>query len=247
MYSERFYRTWISPGGLRRFRVIRNESDMSIRAERDLSTEACGHLARVRSDIEAYIARHRSFGDSLVPVDVDRDAPQVVKVMAAASSKWGVGPMAAVAGAVAEAVGRELSALSATLIVENGGDIYLRGREPMNCALYAGDDSPFSGRAGFTLHAPEGAGVCTSSGVVGHSLSFGRAGAVTVIADDCAEADAAATAIANRISHPQDLHVQLEALDLDDGIRGVVACCGRLLASRGVRLFRMDHPGEVPS
>lgn len=240
MYTHRFYRTWVSSGGLCRFRIVRRESDLHIAADYDLSIRACDALYRVRRDLEGYAAGNDRFLHSLVPVTVPLSAPAVAVRMAEASSLWGVGPMASVAGAVAESVGRALEDWTETVIVENGGDIFVRSAGMINFVLYAGEDSPFSGRIGFRVHAPAGKGICTSSGTVGHSLSLGRAGAVTVIAGDCAEADAAATAIANQISSPEDLRGTLEGVCFRGRIEGVVACCGRALASRGVRLLPVE-------
>jgi ApbE superfamily uncharacterized protein (UPF0280 family) len=237
MYTHRFYRAWISPGRLCRFRITRHESDLEIAADYDLSIQACEALRAVRSRLEEYVLRDGDFLESLVPVRVPSDSPEVVRHMSAVSTEWGVGPMAAVAGAVADRVGRYLSRWSETVIVENGGDIYARSPQPVSCALYAGEESPFTGRIAFTVDASEGSGICTSSGTVGHSLSLGRASAVTVIARDCAEADAAATAIANSIAKPSDVEVSLSGIHFPGRLLGVAACCGDVLASRGVGLF----------
>lgn len=237
MHIERFYRTWVSGGDLLRFRVVRHESDMEITAGSDLSMEACDALFRVRRDIEEYASEHPEFLESMVPLGPGPDAPGVVRRMCEAASEWSVGPMAAVAGSIAEAVGERLSPLSKTVVVENGGDIYIRSDSEVSCALYAGEDSAFSGRIGFSVRAPKGAGICTSSGTLGHSVSFGRADAVTVVARGCALADAAATSIANRISSEGDVPSRLEELKGHPGIHGAVACFGGMLASYGIRLM----------
>jgi ApbE superfamily uncharacterized protein (UPF0280 family) len=245
MYTQRFYRTWVSRGKLCRFRIVRHESDIEIAAEYDLSLRACEALRDIRRELEDYASSHSEFLESLSPVHVGPESPLMIRGMARVSSEWGVGPMAAVAGAVAAGVGRALTRWTDTVIVENGGDIYIRSREIVNCILYAGEGSPFTGRIGFSVIAPDGKGVCTSSGTVGHSRSFGKADAVTVIADDCTEADAAATAIANRIHDPSDLEEQLENAVGLGRIEGVIACCGDLLVSRGVKLLRMAGGGEA--
>ncbi len=123
--------------------------------------------------------------------------------MAAAAQTAGVGPMAAVAGAIAECVGRELLEFSPEVIVENGGDIFLKVSHRRTVGIFAGD-SPLTGRIGIQIEARDTPlGVCTSSGTVGHSLSFGRADAVVVLAPAAALADAAATAIGNRVSRKE--------------------------------------------
>jgi len=162
-----------------------------------------------------------------------------------AALSWNVGPMAAVAGAIAEDVGRSLSLFTDTVLVENGGDIFLKSRDRISCALYAGEESPFGGNIGFAVEAPHGIGICTSSGTVGFSFSLGKANAVTVLACNSATADAAATAIANRIHSPGDIDFLHEYATDGSELIGVIACCGGKLASWGIELFETDLRGEV--
>jgi ApbE superfamily uncharacterized protein (UPF0280 family) len=142
--------------------------------------------------------------------------------------------MAAVAGALAEAVGRDLQSASKEVVVENGGDIFLTGRREYRLAIFAGSSS-LSGRVGLKLvrSRPFCCGVCTSSGRVGHSLSFGRADAVTIIGDDCALADAVATAMANRVQQKSDLALVIEKALAVDGVTGAVAIYEDGLAAGG--------------
>ena len=115
--------------------------------------------------------------------------------MVKAGKNAGVGPMAAVAGAIAEHVGLGLLKSTNHVIVENGGDIFIKTDAPLTVGIFAGKSS-LSLRIGIRLSGgPKPMAVCTSSGTVGHSLSLGRADAVCVAADSCAIADAAATAI----------------------------------------------------
>ncbi len=240
MYTHRFYRAWVSQRKFSRFRVLRHESDIEIAAESDLTHRACEALCRVRSDIEEYIRLHPRFSMAMDPVEYDRTAPLIVRRMMNAAATWNVGPMAAVAGAIADAVGRKLSDHSDTVIVENGGDLFIQSGSSVNCALYAGEESPFAEKIGFSINAPRGIGICTSSKTIGHSYSRGRANAVTVIARDSATADAAATAIANRIISAEDIHKQVAQSESNSDLVGVIACCDNRLASWGVRLFRAD-------
>ena len=240
VYTHRFYRTWVSDRKLFRFRVLRHESDIEITAESDLTHRACEALYRARKDIEGYITLHPDFSMAMDPVEYDDTAPIIVQRMMYAAAIWNVGPMAAVAGAIADAVGEKLSAHSDTVIVENGGDLFICSGSSVNCALYAGEESPFADKIGFSINTPRGLGICTSSRTVGHSFSRGRANAVTVIAEDSVTADAAATAIANGIISAEDIHDQLAQLESESGLVGVIACCGDRLASWGIRLFRTD-------
>jgi len=151
--------------------------------------------------------------------------------------------MAAVAGAVAQAVGEALlSEGASTVIIENGGDIFAHADRPIRFALYAGETSPFSRRVLFEVDAGGGVGVCTSSGAVGHSLSFGKADAVVAITPDAASADAAATAIANRIQSADNIESVIEQESGRSPLRAIVACLGDKLGVWGdVRLVEQPY------
>ena len=120
--------------GLVTFEVVHGETDLQVSAVRDLTHEAVVIVAALRADLEGYIGSHPRFAESFVPVEADADAPEIVRAMAAAGLAAGVGPMAAVAGAVAERVARALSAYSAEVIVENGGDLYIVGSHRAGCS-----------------------------------------------------------------------------------------------------------------
>jgi ApbE superfamily uncharacterized protein (UPF0280 family) len=141
--------------------------------------------------------------------------------------------MAAVAGAIAEQVGQGLRAHSREVIVENGGDVYLELIDDAIVGLYAGR-SPLSLRVGLRLGC-EGRplGVCTSAGTYGHSMSRGHADAVCVVSDSCPLADAAATAIANRIRSAADLDPALAWAREIEGLNAVVAVIDRRMAMWG--------------
>jgi hypothetical protein len=157
----------------------------------------------------------------------------VVKEMIAAARRVGVGPMAAVAGALAERVGRALSSLSEEVIVENGGDLFLSIRRPATVALYAGK-SPLSRRVGLKIDpALSPLGVCTSSGTVGHSFSFGRADAACVLAPAAALADAAATALGNRVPDAGGIPLALEWAAGVPELIGAVVIVGDKLGAWG--------------
>jgi ApbE superfamily uncharacterized protein (UPF0280 family) len=153
--------------------------------------------------------------------------------MIEAAAAVGVGPMAAVAGALAATVGRRLTPLSPEVIVENGGDIYLAITGSATVALFAGK-SPLSHRVGLSLDpALSPLGVCTSSATVGHSLSFGRADAACVLAPSTALADAAATALGNRIQGPDSIASALEWVASLPDILGAVVVIGEKLGAWG--------------
>ena len=240
VWEPRDYRQRVAAEGLVGFEVVHAETDLHVSARTDLSAQARALVAELRAGIESYIAIHPRFAESFVPVQVEPDAPEVVRAMAEAAHAAGVGPMAAVAGAVAERVARGLCAHSPEVIVENGGDIYLCGRAVRRALLVAGD-SPLSGAVAIEL--PAGAlpaGVCTSSGRVGHSVSLGAAHAATVIAADGALADAVATAAGNLVHGPEDIERALGFALGVGGVRGVVIIAGdRIGAAGDVRLVRV--------
>jgi ApbE superfamily uncharacterized protein (UPF0280 family) len=197
--EPRTYRTRMARKGLVGFRVAVKETDLWVLADRDLTLEVREVVIQERRQLEDYIAAHPGFLETLAPWPEDPFAPPVVRDMIAAAAQAGVGPMAAVAGAIAARVGRALAGLSREIIVENGGDIFLRINSPATVSLYAGK-SPLSHRVGLKIDPGlSPLGVCTSSGTVGRSLSFGRADAACVIAPSAPLADAAATALGNRV------------------------------------------------
>lgn len=231
--EPRTYRELIKPGHLTSFNVAIAESDLHVSAEVDLTADAYDELARCRQTLEDYIASSPAFLTSLSPLDVPAEAPQLVRTMSSAAQRAGVGPMAAVAGAIAETVGRRLLACSSEVIVENGGDIFLRTLVPRKALIYAGD-SPFSLRVALQLPPyPNGLGLCTSAGTVGHSLSFGKADAVVILAPDTALADAWATAIGNVVKTTDDIEPALERAAAAKGLIGAVIVVGDALGAWG--------------
>jgi len=153
----------------------------------------------------------------------------------------GVGPMAAVAGAIAEMVGRELLNFSSEVIVENGGDIFLCHKKMRHIGIYAGD-SPLSGKLALEIE-PEDTplGVCTSSGTVGHSLSFGKADAAIVLSPSAALADAAATAVGNMVKTAEDMPRAIEFVREVEGLTGIAIIVGDKMAVWGkINLVRRE-------
>jgi len=232
-YEERFYRQHLAHGEWVSFEVIVKETDLFIKAMRNLQEKAREATLRYRMQIEQYLSRHRDFVHSLQPLPSDEMAPPIVRKMLWAGQRTGVGPMAAVAGAMAEAVGEDLLGDSSEVIVENGGDLFARTEKGFQVGISAGS-SPLSLRVGLQIPgADHGWGICTSSGTVGHSLSFGRADAVCVLSHCAPLADAAATAIGNLIHSPADLNQGLKKAQEIAGLTGIVIICGEKLGAWG--------------
>jgi ApbE superfamily uncharacterized protein (UPF0280 family) len=222
MHQPRVYRHWVKDKDLTHFNVVVKETDLYIRASSNLEAEALKLVAKYRQMLEGYIEQHPSFLTSLEPLAIENNAPPIIIRMAEAAEKAGVGPMATVAGAIAEFVGSELLPLSPEVIVENGGDIYLKSLKKRLIGIYAGQ-SPLSGKVALEIKGEETPmGICTSSGTVGHSLSFGKADAVIVLSPSTMLADAAATAIGNLIIQSGDIPLGIEFAQGIDGVRGAI-------------------------
>jgi len=225
-YQPRTYRHWIEGKDLVAFNVTVKETDLYIRATSNLERKAHRLVLKYRKQLERYIEKVPEFQTSLKPLAIPANAPHIVADMIKAGRKANVGPMAAVAGAIAEYVGRELLEYSPEIIVENGGDIFLKIKHKRVVGIYAGE-SPLTGKLGIEINPKDTPlGICTSSGTVGHSLSFGKADAVVVIAESAALADAAATAIGNQVKKPDDINGAIETGKSIVGLSGIVIILG---------------------
>lgn len=192
------------------------------------------HIIRQRSLIQEYIGLQPAFAASHRPLPLLPGAPPIVRQMAQAAQTAGVGPMAAVAGALAAVAGEALRPYSGELVVENGGDIYIAGQSPRVIGVYAGEHSPFSGRLGVKLlPADMPCGICTSSGTLGSSFSYGRADAALVIAPSTALADAMATAAANLVQDAADVENACRFALSKPGVRAALILCGEAMAVAG--------------
>jgi ApbE superfamily uncharacterized protein (UPF0280 family) len=226
MYERRTYRDEIKDRDLISFQAAIKETDLYIRALKDLSVEAVAAIIEVRRPLERYILEHPIFLHSLEPLPVEKDAPEIVKRMAQAALLANVGPMAAVAGAVAEMVGEILLQYSAEVIVENGGDIFLKISKKRKIGIYAGG-SAFTGKLAIEVEPGQTPlGICTSSGSVGPSLSLGLADAAVILARSAALADAAATAVGNAVRSEQDIDAAIALGRRIDGVSGIVVIAG---------------------
>jgi len=226
MYEPRFYRHWIKDDDLVSFEVVVKQTDLYIRSRRDLKDKALDSVLKHRGSLEAYIGRHPIFLTTLDPYQAEAGAPAIVKEMARVSQLAGVGPMAAVAGAIAEAIGRDLLAFSPEIIVENGGDIFLKISKKRLVGIYAGQSS-FTKRIALEIMPRETPlGICTSSATVGHSLSLGNADAVVVLSPSAALADAAATALCNIVKTADDIPQAIEKAQGIEGLHGLVIIVG---------------------
>lgn len=229
-YVQRDYRRRFREDRRVHFTVKCRETDLCIGIDRASWQEEIPAFARrfvkaLRAEMDAWIARHPEYARALVPQEATEDAPGIFHEMAAAARRSGIGPMSAVAGAVARRTGEALKECFGVreVMVENGGDIYADLREDADIAVFAGA-SPLSERVGLRIRAEEGpVGICTSSGTVGPSLSLGKADAVMVVCRDAALADTYATAFANEIQSADDIPACLERMKQKEDILAAIA------------------------
>ncbi|MFP3904404.1 MAG: UPF0280 family protein, partial [Armatimonadota bacterium] len=225
MYQARHYRKDLWAEDLVRFEVVSGETDLLIMADADYTQIAQAAVSEVRGDLTRYIERHPDFATSFLPRRAAGHAPEIVRQMCCASQAVDVGPMAAVAGAVAGAVGRRLLETSEQVIIENGGDIFMSTKQDRRVSIYAGT-SPLSGKVGVFIPGQSCLGICTSSGTVGHSHSDGCADSAMVVSEDIALADAAATALGNRVQTPDDIEPAFQWIRTIERITHAVVIVG---------------------
>lgn len=210
------------------FQVVVEQTDLWVVAERDLGRHVQNLVNNCRSALKAYIALHPEFLTSLRPMDVEAEAPDIVQSMARAGQVCGVGPMAAVAGAVAQWVAERCVALSPNLLVENGGDLFLYSTRERIIGLLS---DPVQGMGLGVRLTPRDfpCSLCSSSASIGHSLSLGRGDLVVTRAKSAALADAAATALSNILQDPDDLQLVMEQARhwAEHGLLGVFAQQGQ--------------------
>ncbi len=240
-YVQRDYRRRFREDRRVHFTVKCRETDLCIGIDRASWQEEIPAFARrfveaLRAEMDAWIAGHPEYARALVPQEATEDAPGIFHEMAAAARRSGIGPMSAVAGAVARRTGEALKARFEVreVMVENGGDIYADLQEDADIAVFAGA-SPLSERVGLRIRAEESpVGICTSSGTVGPSLSFGKADAVMIVCRDAALADTYATAFANRIQTADDIPACMERIKREEEILAAIAVKGDKIGIYGI-------------
>jgi ApbE superfamily uncharacterized protein (UPF0280 family) len=209
------------------------------------ATEA---IARARDDIQHQISVDPFFLTTFEPYDRSRATSDLTRRMCDASRSASVGPMATVAGAIAQA------ALEAMVEdgcghgwVDNGGDIALMLDRPTVVEVFCepGSDDAF----GFEVGPTDGIiGICSSSGKLGHSISLGSADVSVAIADSAILADALATSICNRVRTGSDMQGCFEPFSRVDGfIGGLVVFEGDTsMAGCVPRMVGLEHnPSKV--
>jgi hypothetical protein len=231
--KEHPYRKRVHPRDLISFRVLIKETDLLVSSSRDLTQQTRDRVYHYRRQLEDYIRSKSDFLSTLLPYPEDPFAPEIIREMISVTRMFGVGPMAAVAGAIAQFVGSDLLSHTEEVIVENGGDIFVKTKRPTTVSIFAGT-SRLSNKLGLIIHPEEmPTGICTSSATVGHSLSLGAADAVCIVAKSASMADAAATALGNRITNRSKLKSVVESMREFKDIKGGVVIIGKTMATWG--------------
>ena len=177
-------------------------------------------IQKQRSLLEDYIRSDPFFRVTLEPYEVPDSAPEIVCRMARAGQAVDIGPMGAVAGTIAWMAVEDMVDAGATYaFVDNGGDVALFTDRALMIGVYAGESS-IKDLALEVQPTNEILGICTSSGTVGPSVSFGNADAALVVSHDVSLADAAATALGNAVV--DDLEAAFDIVKNVEGINGAL-------------------------
>ena len=232
-YRERTYRKRVNAKDLVSFHVAVKETDLWVSSERKLEDETRDLIFDHRHQLERYIQAHPDFLTTLQPYPEDPYAPLLVREMIEVTRVVGVGPMASVAGAIAQYVAKGLQQWTDQVIVENGGDIFLKANRPVTVSIFAGE-SPLSGKIGVMIPKEKmPLGICSSSATVGHSLSMGIADLVCLLSSSAVLADGAATALGNKIKSKTDLGKVAIWADQMKGIWGGLVIVGDKMVTWG--------------
>lgn len=234
-YQRRFYRDFFAAKDLHSVNIIVKETDLQVLTDKPIDKSFIKkRITFYRGEIENYINNDRRFLTSLKPQVVAAGAPLIIRAMSQAAKEANVGPMASVAGAIAEFVGRDLlKSGNKEVIIENGGDIFLKVAKKRKIGIYAGKSSLWN-RVSLVIKPQDTPlGICASSGKIGHSLSFGLADSVVILSPNACLADAVATAAANRVNAKQDIKKVVDFVRKIKGVIGIVVIFENNFASWG--------------
>jgi hypothetical protein len=186
--------------------IVYKESDIYLDCSKPLEKNFVkGLVKKYYEEIEKYAKDNPRFLTSLSPLEEDKAAPPIVQEMISASKISGIGPFSSVAGAISWYIGKDLANFCDEIILENGGDLFLKINEDKRVGLYLGEGiipqmlTIKIKKRGYPF------GICSSSSRIGHSLNFGRADLVTVIASNSILADTFATSFSNRVKRAKDV------------------------------------------
>lgn len=215
--------------------ILYKNSRIKILTDRkELVSKAYDELVKQRTLIEDYIKQDPIFLPTLRPHKVKKSAPKVVKLMAEGAKIANVGPMAAVAGTIAEFISRKMVSLGAEVaVVENGGDIFAITNKEITIGLFSGQNK-VAEKLAFKLNKKNTPlSICSSSSFLGHSISFGKCDLATIFSKKGHVADAVATAVGNKVKEIKDIEPTLNwAIKLKD-VQGVIIIKGHKVGMIG--------------
>jgi len=208
-----------------------------------LTTDLVNHdlkrfIFNVRRDLKNYILVNNEFSVSLTPLKIpDNEVPNIILKMYESSRIADVGPMACVAGTISEmSLEYLISSGSHYSIVENGGDISIINDRKVLCGIYSNNEILGNNIAFEIKKRKRPFGICTSSGRIGHSISFGKADSVTVMGDSSSICDGLATRIANDVVGETS----------EDKVSNALECCESFKEFfDGVLIISGDNVGTV--
>lgn len=217
-----------------------NINQTHIRLFTDLKNNSLkSYIFTLRNQLETFNQKNPDFLISYNPIDLtEYNPPEIVKIMDEASKISDVGPMATVAGSISELSLKYLMKNnSKTSIVENGGDIAIINNKKITCGIYS-NNNILGNNIGFKLKPrKESIGICSSSGKIGHSVSFGSSDCVTIIAKEASIADGLATRIANEVKGENSQEAISNCLDClekyKDYFEGALIICEDKIATFG--------------
>lgn len=237
IYEKRIYRQDMKASDLDYFQVTELETDLYIGVDHqvtitDLKKLIIAEVKNQRKNILDHEKNNPGFIYSLIPIRDNKKNTPIVKDMIMAALQTGIGPMGAVAGAMVKQVGKLISSYSQEIIIENGGDIFIHSMKTRRISLYTRNN--YFKNLGLKIKPTQRSlGICTSSGTMGHSLSFGKADSVTIISENPALADACATALGNRIKEAKDIENGLNWIKNISGILGALVIIDDKLGAWG--------------
>jgi hypothetical protein len=204
------------------WRIIYKYSDMFIGCDKDISLKLEKLVKEVYDVLESFIREEKSFKSSLSPIRIGEQFPPLIKKMCRKAAIFNVGPMAAVAGAVCDYIAVGLDRYCRRLIIENGGDVFIKSNKDIDVGVFLKNEN-FKSKIYLKIKANQTpCGICSSSGSFGHSLSMGKSGLVVVLSKSTIGADAAATAIANKIIKPSDIEGTIEYYKKIKDVKGML-------------------------
>jgi ApbE superfamily uncharacterized protein (UPF0280 family) len=222
------------------------ESDITIISESKIAiTNARKEFYRHRADLERYIQSNKEFQSTFSPIRVNSQL-EIITLMAEGAWICDVGPMATVAGALADLMLETMKTKSRSnpvpariALVENGGEIAIDSEKPMKIAIYAGENK-LNLNIGFLIEKQDcPIGIASSSATIGHAISLGQSDVVTVFAKNATIADGAATQIGNLVKGEdidQSIRTALEKIDHIEGVEGALIC----------REDKIGYAGKLP-